>query len=87
MGGHGGGGTLGAGGHCALRHPQGTPNFGVTEMWGRPEGTPTLWGRVGDRRCRAFLAALVLLNHYLAFQFFAHEYYLFSEVSALIGPL
>lgn len=26
--------------------------------------------------------ALVLLNHYLAFQFFAHEYYLFSEVLA-----
>lgn len=37
---------------------------------------------------------LVVLNHYLAFQYFAEEYYLFSEVrghggggSALLGAL
>jgi len=30
---------------------------------------------------RFALAALVIFNHYLAFQFFAEEYYLFSEVS------
>lgn len=35
------------------------------------------------------LAVLVIFNHYLAFQYFAEEYYLFSEVRDLwegVGP-
>lgn len=35
------------------------------------------------------LAVLVIFNHYLAFQYFAEEYYLFSEVSGRwegVGP-
>ncbi|XP_068800000.1 protein TEX261 isoform X1 [Struthio camelus] len=33
------------------------------------------------RRC-SWIGVLVILNHYLAFQYFAEEYYLFSEVLA-----
>ncbi|XP_031444543.1 protein TEX261 [Phasianus colchicus] len=62
---------------------------GIGGHGGDVGGTPTLRGtrgdgrgRAGGRQCGAFLAALVILNHYLAFQFFAEEYYLFSEVLA-----
>uniref|UniRef100_A0A669PIP3 Protein TEX261 n=1 Tax=Phasianus colchicus TaxID=9054 RepID=A0A669PIP3_PHACC len=45
-----------------------------------------IWGGLGHRLMllcpSGGLRSLVILNHYLAFQFFAEEYYLFSEVLA-----
>ena len=69
-------GTLG--GNWGDRHP-------VVTLWGTQGTGGASRGHVGDRRCCAFLTALVILNHYLAFQFFAEEYFLFSEVSGRVG--
>ena len=57
----------------------------MVTLWGTQGTGGASRGHVGDRRCCAFLTALVILNHYLAFQFFAEEYFLFSEVSGRVG--
>ena len=57
----------------------------MVTLWGTQGMGGASRGHVGDRRCCAFLTALVILNHYLAFQFFAEEYFLFSEVRGGVG--
>ena len=57
----------------------------MVTLWGTQGTGGASRGHVGDRRCCAFLTALVILNHYLAFQFFAEEYFLFSEVRGGVG--